>query len=185
MKCLTLFILGFLSFPVLIKCDINILFEYFGFEDYKQEFNKTYDVEDSEWNGFINFLIEKIVIDEQHDKFMNGLEPYDCAFNHLSDISIEKKQSLNGFTAEGSAHVKTKSFVSLERVDLDVSIDWRTKGLVSSVQDQGFDCSSCWAFSALGALEGQIFKKTAKSKKLSEQNLVDCNRDTNFGCTVS
>lgn len=122
---------------MMIKCDINILFEYFGFEDYKQEFNKTYDIEDAEWHGFINFLIEKIVIDEQHDKFMNGLEPYDCAFNHLSDLSIEKKQSLNGFTARDSTNVDSKSFVSLERVDLDVSIDWRTKGFVSSVQDHG------------------------------------------------
>ena len=185
MKCFLLFTLGLLSFLVLIKCDSNVLFEYFGFEDYKQAFNKTYDVEDAEWEGFINYLIEKIVIDEHHDKFINGLESYDCAFNHLSDLSIEKKQSLNGFTGKDSTDVIASSFISMERADLDLSIDWRTKGLVTPVQDQGYDCSSCWAFSALGALEGQFTKKTGILKKLSEQNLVDCDKDTNFGCAVS
>lgn len=184
MKCLLL-CLGLLSLPVLIKCEVNILFQYFGFEDYKQEFNKTYDSEDAEWDGFINYLIEKIVIDEQHEKFINGLEPYDCAFNHLSDISIENKQILNGFTPKDTPTIPTKSFISMERGFLDVSVDWRTKGLVSPVQDQGYDCASCWAFSAVGAFEGQLFKKLKYYRKLSEQNLVDCNRDTNYGCSVS
>lgn len=163
----------------------NVLFEYFGFDQYKLVFNKTYDSEDAEWNGFINYLVEKIMIDEQHEKFINGLEPFDCAFNHLSDKSIEKKQTLNGFSVKNSTIVLEKSFLNMERLELDVSFDWRTMGLVSPVQDQGFDCSSCWAFSALGALEAQIFKKTGRLKKLSEQNLIDCNTITNFGCLVS
>jgi cathepsin L len=56
---------------------------------------------------------------------------------------------------------------------LPKSIDWRTKGYVNPIKDQG-GCGSCWAFSAISSLESQYFKKTGNLKSFSEQNLVDC-----------
>ncbi|XP_071324463.1 cathepsin K-like [Trachinotus anak] len=64
--------------------------------------------------------------------------------------------------------------------DLPESIDYREKGMVTSVKDQG-SCGSCWAFSAVGALEGQLARTTGQLLDLSPQNLVDCDQESK-GC---
>lgn len=64
--------------------------------------------------------------------------------------------------------------------DTPTSVDWRTKGAVSAVKDQG-RCGSCWAFSTTGAVESQWQINHGLMQNLSEQKLVSCESDCD-GC---
>ena len=41
--------------------------------------------------------------------------------------------------------------------------------------------SNCWAFTALGSLEGRIRKKYNRTVHLSVQQLTDCSSNDNYG----
>jgi len=59
-------------------------------------------------------------------------------------------------------------------------VDWRTKGAVTDVKDQG-QCGSCWAFSATEAIESYSFLHDGKLHSLSAQQITSCDK-TDGGC---
>ncbi|XP_029022261.1 cathepsin S, ortholog 1 [Betta splendens] len=112
-----------------------------------------------------------------------GTHSFTLGLNHLADMTTEEiNEKLNGLKVDELFHFRNDTFKEVSGSSLPRQVDWRTSGLVSPVQDQGL-CGSCWAFSSMGALEGQMKKQTGVLVPLSPQNLVDCSTsDGNEGC---
>jgi len=73
----------------------------------------------------------------------------------------------------------TADYSKLDLTATPTSWDWRTKGVVNPIQNQG-QCGSCWTFSTIAVIESAYAIKTGKLQKLSEQEIVDCSH----GCVL-
>ncbi|XP_051926162.1 procathepsin L-like [Hippocampus zosterae] len=112
-----------------------------------------------------------------------GLHTYELAMNHLGDLTKEEVSgTLTGTVVPSDLDRIQLNFNWERSAPPPPSLDWRKRGMVTQVRTQG-SCGSCWAFSAVGALEGQLKKTTGALTSLSPQNLVDCSLDFgNHGC---
>ena len=72
-----------------------------------------------------------------------------------------------------------RNYVSFEQVD-NGHVDWRAKGAVTGVKDQG-NCGSCWTFAATGVIEGAHYIKNGILNNFSQQQLLDCDKRS-IGC---
>uniref|UniRef100_A0A8D2MLF5 Cathepsin K n=1 Tax=Zonotrichia albicollis TaxID=44394 RepID=A0A8D2MLF5_ZONAL len=111
-----------------------------------------------------------------------GLHTFELAMNHLGDMTSEEVvRTMTGLKVpRGHQRHNETLFVPDWSERAPAAMDWRKKGYVTPVKNQG-QCGSCWAFSSVGALEGQLKRKTGKLLSLSPQNLVDCVAN-NDGC---
>lgn len=131
-------------------------------ELFKKMHGKSYASSDVElarrliWQSNLDFI-------NKHNKEANeGMHTFTVKMNKFGDLTIEEFSKMYmGFNATKNMQ-KPKSDRTFQRplgAHIPDSIDWRDLGAVTAVQNQE-QCGSCWAFTALAALEGQHFRAT-------------------------
>jgi len=153
-------------------------------ENYKATFNKSYSSVLEEVYRRAKFAENLKRITEHNEKHQQGLVSYKLGLNKYSDEDVRVlKRQRNGFQMSFETPISDFSYTEADLKNLPESVDWRAKGWVTPVKDQG-QCGSCWAFSTVASIEGQHANVTGKLVSLSEQQLVDCSFliYLNFGC---
>ncbi len=156
------------------------------FAEFKLKYGKKYSDSREEMRRKSLFIQATEYI---HKHNSNPKRSYSLQINKFSDMDpAEFSQTRKGNRPSPLSlrhglkdHVKTYKPTTTLDV-LPAMVDWREKGVVTRVKDQG-QCGSCWAFSTTGTLEGQHAIATGELVTLSEQQLVDCSHSyLNDGC---
>jgi len=151
------------------------------FNNWKLKHDKAYKTIDEEEARFEVFMKNHEFITAHNGDYE---ATFTMAHNQFSDMTPEEfKSQMTGYVPTAGA--STADSVHEVKFDAPATIDWRTKGKVTAVKNQG-QCGSCWAFSTTGSTESANLIKNGGSASdpsnvLSEQQLVDCSRKNN-GC---
>eukprot|EP00638_Chattonella_subsalsa_P021106 CAMPEP_0117881530 /NCGR_PEP_ID=MMETSP0950-20121206/16878_1 /TAXON_ID=44440 /ORGANISM="Chattonella subsalsa, Strain CCMP2191" /LENGTH=386 /DNA_ID=CAMNT_0005736801 /DNA_START=324 /DNA_END=1484 /DNA_ORIENTATION=+ len=150
------------------------------FAPWAENHGKDYE---SEEEASRRFLIFQKSVEEVLEHNQNSGASYTLGLNKFSDFTWEEFSNFYLMAGQNCSATHKKMVVKTELPsNLPTSVDWRQKGAVSHVKDQG-SCGSCWTFSTTGCLESHTFLKTGVMPDLSEQQLVDCAQAfDNHGC---
>jgi len=134
---------------------------------------------------------------ERHSPLLKGLRrkaifnqnaKFVAKFNKENSFQLSVEGPFAAMTNEEYKTMLTKRAgnkqgeVEVLNIQADASVDWRSKGKVPPVRDQG-QCGSCYSFGSLAALEGRLLIQKggdANSLDLSEEQIVQCSN--NNGC---
>jgi len=143
-----------------------------GFIAHMSRFGLSYGTQEE-----YNFRLQQFAAKDTEINEINARETsFTVGHNQFSTWTDFEYKRLLGFKMPTETFEETV----LDIEGIPASIDWRSKGAVNAVKNQG-QCGSCWAFSATCAVEGRHQIKTGQLLSLSEQQLVDCD-STSYGC---
>jgi len=148
-----------------------------SFEEWMQQFGKTYNGDEMQKREQI-FNDNMAFIESENAKGNS----YTLGWTPFMDLTNDEfKAGYLGFAAPSELFEGAVNLGSHEATgDAAATVDWRSKGAVTPVKNQG-QCGSCWAFSTTGGIEGAWEISTNQLVSLSEQQFVDCDKSSN-GC---
>lgn len=148
------------------------------FQQWKSKFGRVYKSLVEENKAMKNMMRNMREIEIHNIRFRAGMETYSRGLWEMSDLTFEEKtQTLAGSRINFSQVVLKGQSARLKSGPTQVN--WVSEGRVHAVQNQG-RCGSCFAFAAVGTVEGVALKKGIKTK-FSVQQIVDCDQ-LDYGC---
>lgn len=152
---------------------------YDSFNHWKQKHSKLYTSTEEDKLRFQIYKSNVLKIVDHNKRANAGEFTFVVGVNEFTDLTQAEFKSLY---LGANANKKQTNIKTLPVSDVPATVDWRTQKVVSEVKNQG-SCGSCWAFSAVGSLEGLHAIKTGSLVEFSEQQLVDCSQSFgNEGC---
>ncbi|KAJ8924889.1 hypothetical protein NQ315_001045 [Exocentrus adspersus] len=145
-------------------------------EKYKATYHKSYKTPAEENQRFKIFQNNLKQINRHNEKHQKGLASYEMGVNKFADLTVDEfldKYRYKTYPTE--IRIFNDTLPKANEIDSSEEdyLDWREKGAVTPVKNQG-TCGSCWIFSAIGVLESYYFRKYNKLIPFSEQAIVDC-----------
>ncbi|XP_057381601.2 procathepsin L-like [Daphnia carinata] len=124
----------------------------------------------------------KLTVVQQHDSYCS---PTCKTYGKNYTTAEDAKRKANFKKADDfikKQNALPNSSFKVGHNELSDLLDYRNDTCLSAIKNQG-QCGSCWAFAAITPLEFAKCKANKTSVVLSEQQLVDCDRNsTNKGC---
>jgi len=152
------------------------------YELWLAQHRKAYNGLDEKQKRFSVFKDNFLYIHQHNNQ---GNPSFKLGLNQFADLSHEEfKATYLGAKLDTKKRLSkspSPRYQYSEGENLPESVDWREKGAVAAVKNQG-SCGSCWAFSTVAAVEGINQIVTGNLTSLSEQELVDCDTSYNQGC---
>lgn len=147
--------------------------------DFKTIFGKSYTDAQEEAFRMKVFWANLDLITSHNAKRLS----YQMAVNSFADLTNEEFKAIYlGFKMTKKNNGRKLRSIMKPTAQNRSDVDWTAKGAVQPVKDQGA-CGSCWAFSAVGSVEGTYAISKSEKVNLSEQQLVSCSGDYgNYGC---
>ena len=171
------------------------------YQKFLHKFNKTYSTVQELNQRFQVFLenYQKLVEirnlndteidDSEEDRLHLGVTEFfdlsDSEFQSqylsysVSDEELHEAQTPSENNYQTTNETETDNLRHLQV--LPASFDWRSRGAVGVVKNQG-SCGVCYAFAVTGNIEGLYKIKYGQLLNFSEQQILNCDR-ANYGCS--